>query len=171
MIARCRAAFVALMLALSAAGVVHAAPAQKTAVPAHASQILVMLRIAPQHYRPNADYGAGYGDDVYRNARRRMAARIARKHGLILVSNWPMPLVGVDCFIMAVSDKRSTDQAAAEVSHDSAVEWAQPLQLYHTMGAAAQGGDPLAPLQPATKEWRLADLHQIATRRAASPSR
>lgn len=167
MIGRARSLFAALMLTLSAAGIATAASAQVQQADATASrsQILVMLRLAEQHYRPNSHYSGGYGDDVHRNARRRLAARIARSYGLELVDNWPMPMLGVDCFIMAVTDGRTTDEAAEQVSHDVAVAWSQPLQLYRAQGTSLRGRDPLFPLQPAAREWRLADLHRIATGR------
>jgi hypothetical protein len=58
-------------------------------------QILVMLKMAPPHYRPGSSYGGSYGDTTAMAARRRMAAGIARRNGLKLVDGWPMPLIGV----------------------------------------------------------------------------
>ena len=73
------AALIAAGLALGLAGA-HAAPAPPPtadAVQSEAREILVMLRIPPDHYRPNASYGGDYGDPFTINARRRLAERIA----------------------------------------------------------------------------------------------
>jgi len=128
-------------------------------------QILVMVKHPPDHYRPNGAYGGGYGDDLARSARERLAHRIARDYGLKLVDDWPMPMMGLDCFVMTVPDSRTTTAAAEQVSHDKAVSWSQPVGLYSAQGAPASHNDPLYPAQPAAKEWRLAELHQLATGR------
>jgi subtilisin family serine protease len=72
-------------------------------------------------------------------------------------------MIGVDCFIMAVPDGRSTAAAADELSHDTKVSWAEPVELYQAQGGSASHNDPLYPAQPAAKDWDLADLHHIAT--------
>ncbi len=131
-------------------------------------QILVLLRLPAQHYRLNADYGGGYGDDLTQSARRRIAKRIARHHGLTLVDDWPMPLLGLDCFIMTVPDGETVETAAAQVSRDGGVDWAQPMHRYQVQGEAPTHNDPLFQAQPVAREWRLADLHQLATGRGVT---
>jgi subtilisin family serine protease len=131
-----------------------------------AREILVMVRIPPSHYHPSGDYG-GYGDQVSQGARVRMARRIARQYGLKLEDNWPMPMIGVDCFVMIVPDARSTSGAAEQVAHDADVAWAQPMELFTARGATASHNDPLYAAEPAAGEWHLADLHKIATGRGA----
>lgn len=126
-------------------------------------QILVMLKLGPEHLRPGADYGGGYGDALAHSARQRLARRVARHHGLTLVSDWPMPLVGVDCFVMAFRGDRSPDAIAAGISRDPDVAWSQPIQIYQTRSDARPPDDPLFAAQPAARQWRLADLHQVAT--------
>jgi subtilisin family serine protease len=128
-------------------------------------QVLVMVPHPPEHFRPNGGYGGGYGDDLARSARERLARTIAHDHGLTFVDGWPMPMIGVDCFIMAVPDGRSTAAAAQELSHDAKVSWAEPVQLYEAQGGNASHNDPLYPAQPAARSWDLADLHRIATGR------
>ena len=128
-------------------------------------QILVMVGHPPDHFRPNGAYGGGYGDDLQRSARERLARGIAREHGLTFVDGWPMPMIGVDCFIMAVPDGRSAKAAADELAHDSKVSWAEPVQLYEAQGGSASHNDPLYPAQPAAKAWDLADLHRVSTGR------
>jgi len=129
-------------------------------------QILVMVRHPPDHFRPSGSYGGGgYGDDVARSARDRLARDIARNHRLTFVDGWPMPMIGVDCFIMAVPEGRSTTAAAEELSHDTKVAWAEPVELYKAEGSPASHNDPLYPAQPAAHAWDLADLHRVATGR------
>jgi hypothetical protein len=128
-------------------------------------QILVMVRHPPEHFRPNGAYGGAYGDDVARSARERLARGIARDHRLTFIDDWPMPMIGVDCFVMAVPDGRSTAAAADELSRDRKVAWAEPVQMYQAQGGTASHNDPLYPAQPAARAWDLADLHRVATGR------
>lgn len=121
-------------------------------------QVLVMLRLPAQHYRPDASYGGGYLKDGGSAARRRVAAAIAATHGLRLLDSWPMPAIGVDCFVMEEDDDAPLDRVLQALAHDARVAWAQPLADYHAM----DGGDPLYPLQPAGHDWRLADLHRVS---------
>jgi subtilisin family serine protease len=125
-----------------------------------------MLRLPPQHYRPGADYAGAYGDGAGEGARRRIAGRVARQHGLMLETNWPLPLIGLDSFIMTVPAGRTPEQAVEALAHDPQVEWSQPLHQYRAQGAPeGEPNDPLFRVQPAALEWRLADLHRIATGR------
>jgi len=127
-------------------------------------QLLVLLRLPPPHYRSGGAYGDAYDDALGRGARRRIAARLARSHGLTLVTDWPMPLLGVDCYVMAAPDGLAVTDAVARLSRDPGVVWSQPMHLYRGRGAApAAPNDPLYRAQPAASQWRLTDLHQMAT--------
>ena len=128
-------------------------------------QILVMVNHPPDHFRPDGAYGGNYGGDLERSSRERFARGIAREHGLTFVDGWPMPMIGVDCFIMAVPEGRSTKAAADELSHDAKVSWAEPVQLYQAQGGSASHNDPLYRAEPAAKAWDLADLHEVSTGR------
>jgi hypothetical protein len=150
----------AAALAVVALGAVPAGAALPPA--GTADQVLVMLRLPPDHLRPGASYGGDYGDAAGLAARRRAAADLARRHGLTLLSEWPMPILGVDCYVM-VPTKASPEAAAAELSRDPRVAWSEPMHLYRAQ--AAVPNDPLFPAQPAAKVWRLADLHEVATGR------
>ena len=100
---------VALALAALAAALQPAASyARDAAAGSPDRQILVMVRIAPSHYRPTGDYGGAYGDQTAQNIREHLARRVARQYGLKLLDNWPMPTIGVDCFVMLVPEGRST---------------------------------------------------------------
>lgn len=159
----------ALTLAAAVAAWVAATPAtaQAASGPAIAPerQIMIMVRHAPDHFRPNAGYGGGYGGDMARSSRDRLARAIARQYGLALVDDWPMPMVGIDCFIMAVPTGRSTQEIADQVSRDARVAWSQPVQVYSAQAAGLQHNDPLYLAQPAAALWQLASLHRISTGR------
>ena len=127
-------------------------------------QILVMVRLAPEHLRVGGSYGGAYGGALARTGRERVARSIAHKYGLRIVEDWPMPMIGVDCFVMAVTGARLTSAAAQQVSHDSEVAWAEPMSVF---SAKAAPNDPLFAAQPAAVEWHLADLHKIASGRGA----
>ena len=131
-------------------------------------QVLVLLRLPPSHLRGAADYGDNYDDAVGHSARRRFAGRLARAHGLALANDWAMPLIGVDCYVMAVPANQSPQAVAEALSRDRGVAWAEPMNVYHGQGAAPAPNDPLFPAQPAAHAWRLADLHQIATGKGVS---
>jgi subtilisin family serine protease len=129
-----------------------------------AQRVLVMMRLPPDHARPGAGYGDSYGGGLGRSAQRRSATRIAQEHGLTLTSDWPMPILGIDCYIMAVPVDQSPIKVAEALSRDPQVAWSQPMNIYHAKGEATHN-DPLYRVQPAAKLWRLADLHQLSTGR------
>jgi subtilisin family serine protease len=174
------AAALGLGLALPAAG-----PGARAATPAAASdsahQVLVLLRLPPDHFRPGGNYADSYGDGAGAAARRRVAQRIATAHGLTLVTSWPIPLVGVDCFVMTVPANQSPEQVALALARDPEVASAEPMHVYRAQAstvaprgrlanidpqtAEAIHNDPLYRTQPAAQEWRLAELHRSATGR------
>jgi hypothetical protein len=139
-------------------------------------QILVMLSLPPEHFRPESNYAGAYGGDIGHAARRALASRLAREHGLTLVTDWPMPLLGVDCYVMKIPPgqgaDRTPDKMAEVLGRDGRVVWAQPMHLYRTQASAARAplthNDPLYPMQPAALAWRLAELHELATGRGVS---
>lgn len=148
--------------------------AKAAAVPEPGSrQVLVLLRLPAEHFHPNADYADSYGDGAGLAARRRIADRIAHAHGLTLVDSWPIPLLGVDCYVMAAPGDEPLDQVAAGLAKDPNVAGAEPMHLYQAQGSPMAGeapaepthNDPLYRTQPAAREWRLAELHAAATGR------
>jgi subtilisin family serine protease len=179
-----------LILGLSALvlglGLIAGAPGVRAATPSQAEtdpgrQVLVLLRLAPDHFRPGGNYSNSYGDGAGAAARRRVAQRIAAAHGLMLVTNWPIPLVGVDCFVMTVPAGQTPEQVALALAHDPDVAGAEPMHVYRAQASTAPSAgrpsardigpaeathnDPLYRAQPAAEEWRLADLHAYATGR------
>lgn len=136
--------------------------------PAEHAQLLVMLRAPPQHFQPASVYGGSYRSSSDEAARRRVARQLAREHNLVLIDDWPMPSLGLDCFVMRVADGVSTTALADLLAKDSRVESAQPMQLFHVLAQPETGrpdrkGDPLYALQPAASRWHLSELHQAAT--------
>jgi len=127
-------------------------------------QVLVMLRVPPQHYRPDGAYGGSYTDDGGRVARRRLAQELAAAHGLRVRDNWSMPAIGIDCFLMEETDDTPLAQVLDALAHDARVAWAQPIADYRALGSA----DPLYPIQPAASDWHLAELHRVSTGRNVS---
>jgi hypothetical protein len=128
-------------------------------------ELLVLLRLPPEHFRPGDGYAGNYGDALGASARRRVAARIAKEHGLALGIDWPMPLAGVHCFVMALPEGETPEHALRALALDPAVAWAQPMHVYHARAAPA---DPLYPTQPTARTWQLAALHEVATGRDVS---
>ena len=154
-----RLLFAAVAVWLAAAAWAHAAPPASV----DAQQVLVLLRLPADHVNPSGS-GYSYDDGAGRAARRRIASRLAQEHGLSLAASWPMPLLGVDCFVMSVPPGRSPEQVVAELARDRDVAWSEPMHVYRAE-AAAPPNDPLFRLQPAALKWRLADLHTLATGR------
>ena len=145
----------AVLMAVAAVGGADAqeAPASQ--------QVLVLLNLPPRHFRPDGNYAGSYSDAAGRTARRRVAAQLAREHGLTMDSDWPMPLLGVDCFVMTVPPDRSPGRTAQDLSQDARVSWAQTMNVYRAQGH----DDPLFSIQPAARDWRLATLHETVTGR------
>jgi hypothetical protein len=127
-----------------------------------APRILVMLRVPPAHFRPEGGYGGGYDAQAGQAARRRIAAELAAAHGLVVESDWPMPALGVDCFLMKAPAGQPLQAVLDALEQDSRTAWAQPLQNFHSLAH----NDPLFSLQPAATAWHLAEVHTVATGRA-----
>lgn len=144
------------------------ADSQATEETGSSDRILVMLRLPVPHFRSAGSYGSGYGDRIGRSQILREARRIARAHHLMLVSDWPMPLINLNCVVMRVPPGASADSMAADVSRDRRVEWSQPMHDFHTLGAMAGHNDPLYPAQPVRTLWRLDAVHRLATGRGVT---
>jgi subtilisin family serine protease len=130
-------------------------------------QLLVMLRLPAAHYRPDSSYGGSYLNDSGRSARHRRAEALARQHGLTLVDDWPMPVLGLDCYVMRYADNDNAERIIALLARDPQVEWAQPVARFSGMGGAEPqaAADALYPVQPAARYWHVAELHRYATGR------
>ena len=155
-----RYAIATLLLWLAAAWAVAADP---VAIGDPKQQVLVLLQMPPEHFRPDGNYAGSYGDGAGRNARRGIATQLAREHGLTLVTSWPMPVLGADCFVMAVPTSAAPETVAQALSRDRRVMWAQAMNIYQAQGRGRD--DPLYAVQPAARAWHLSELHEVATGR------
>ena len=101
----------ALLLAVAGSSTAALPPPREAADALAQRQLLVMLRAPPAHYRPDASYGDGYQASPQRAARRRLARALAAAHGLRLHEDWPMPALGVDCFVLDAPDRAAALRA------------------------------------------------------------
>jgi subtilisin family serine protease len=129
--------------------------------PGHERQVLVLLNLPPAHFRPDGNYTAGYADAAGSAARRRIAAALALSNGLSLATDWPLPILGLDCYVMDVPAQQRADDVAIRLARDPRVAWAQPMNVFRPLGH----DDPLFSLQPAAREWRLDEVHATGTGR------
>lgn len=133
---------------------------------APAAEILVMLHLPAPHFRADGYSGASYRDDAGRQARQRIAAALAREHGMQLMEDWAMPALNVDCYRMRLAAGQDPVQVLAAVSRDSRVAWAQAIQEFSARGGASgTSGDPLYRVQPAAAPWQLDKVRKAATGR------
>jgi subtilisin family serine protease len=151
-----RRLLLAWLLAWSA--LAGAAPAAVEAAP---HQVLVLVRMPPPHYRPDGAYTGGYGDAGTRSAGRRAAASLARAYGLRVGLDWPMPALGLDCYVMEVPAHLQPAQVASRLAREPGVEWAQAMNVFHALGH----DDPLFLQQPAALPWHLDEVHRSVTGR------
>ena len=154
-------ALVLFLLAGRATGAEPASLAAADSVPDARPRVLVLLRAPAAHFRADGNYASGYADASGRAARRRVAAALAEKHGLALLTEWPMPVVGLDCYVLAVPDGRAADAVADALGQEPGVDSAQAMNTFRPLGH----DDPLFTLQPAAAAWRLDELHRAATGR------
>jgi subtilisin family serine protease len=138
-----------------------------TALEQDARRVMVMLDLGADHYRSDGGYAGDYGDAMGQKIRLRLARKIASEHGLTMLENWPMQLMGVDCVIMRVNDSRSPEEVAKELTGLNGVAWSQALNEFDMQGPpqASSGpyNDKLFAAQPTSTTWHLASLHKVAT--------
>ncbi|RDI98670.1 serine protease [Dyella solisilvae] len=159
---RLYAAIVLCGLWLAASASAHAAQADMTyATQDDGAQLLVMLRAAPPHLHATDGYAGNYSASADESGRERVARQLAREYGLQVKDSWPMPALGLDCFVMRTSDGQSTTLVAKLLERDARVESAEPMQRFHVLA----GRDPLYALQPTASQWHLAELHAMTTGR------
>lgn len=138
-------------------------------------QILVLLDQLPARQRAGSAPGGGYGDSSSRAVRDRLARSLARRHALSFERNWPMPELGLDCFIMTAPEGSDIDRIVAAIEGEAGIAWAQPMQSFAPLAKrktarktaprapAPRYNDPLYPATPAAKQWQLADIHRHRT--------
>ena len=128
-------------------------------------KILVMIEQAPNRLRPGSSYSSGYGSAQTKAARERLGRTIARQYGFEFVELWPMPLIGLDCFILEFTEGYTAAQAVKMIEEHPSVEWAEPMEVYDGLASSASRADPLTRLSPASTVWDLARVHSSWTGR------
>jgi len=128
--------------------------------------ILVVTRLPTAHFRAGSPYGGAYNNRQTRNSSRKLANRIARDAGLSLVDDWPLPLIDLNCFVMAVLEGRSVAEVVEAVSRDPDVVFAEPMRVYQTQADTGPYDDPMYAAQPLGSAWPLSALHRVSTGRS-----
>ena len=126
---------------------------------AAAREVLVMLRLPPPHFRPDSDYLGGYATRAGSAGRQRIAEELAARFRLRVVGSWPMPALGVDCFVMEAPENLPLEPLIESMSLDARVESVQVVNVFRVLSH----DDPLYPLQPTAGLWHLDELHTVAT--------
>ncbi|MGE3846528.1 MAG: S8 family serine peptidase [Gammaproteobacteria bacterium] len=104
-------------------------------------------------YAQASDYGATpWG--------RRMAAELGARHGLTVVTQWPVLTLGVHCVVYAIGDARSLAAVREELRAEKLVNGVYPMNDFQTMTH-----DPYRPLQHAAADLELDAAHRYATGR------
>ncbi len=122
-------------------------------------ELLVMLRLPPLHFRPDAGYVGGYATQSGSAARQRIAEDLAARFKLRIVDNWPMPALGVVCFVMEAPDGLPLQPLIDRMALDTRVESVQAVNHFRVLAH----DDPLYRLQPTATLWHLDELHRVAT--------
>ena len=125
-------------------------------------QILVMIgESALRRYRPGSAAGPVYGGALTPARQMQIAREIAQEYELRLLSDWPMPALGVRCFLAEVAPPRLPSEIVLRIAADPRVESVQAVHTFHTLAH----NDPYYPLQTSASVLRLDDLHRMATGR------
>ena len=159
-----RRAMLGLLFALCCIAM-PATHASTPSAPDASRQLLLMLRAPAVHARPDAGYVADYARAPGHAARARIARRLAEANGLVVRTDWPMPALGLDCYVLEAPRADALPQAIAVLAQDPRVESVQAMQVFATLDA---GRDPLAAAQPARVEWKLDELHAVTTGRGVT---
>lgn len=127
---------------------------------ASGKQILVMLKESTvHHYRPGPGLVRDYASAPAAAKQAQVIDELARAYRFVVIGDWPMPSIGVRCFLGELKADEDPEDIAAKIASDVRVESAQPVQLFHTLGH----NDPLYGLQSSAELLRLDELHRMAT--------
>jgi subtilisin family serine protease len=160
----------ALSLLMAAGPALAAAPAETGAplariVVAFANEPLA----APGPAGTTGSRYAGTGYGVGQSAQRQ-AHSVGATYGLREVTSWPIQVLSMHCVVFEVSNGRPVAEVLAQLSKDSRVVLAQPLQEFHTLTApgataavstaGASYNDPLYDLQTNMTALGIARAHE-----------
>lgn len=127
-------------------------------------KILVMIAQPLNRLRPGSSYSSGYGSAQSKAARARLGRQIADDNGAHFVELWPMPLIGLDCFIIELRDGVTAAEAIVTIEQHPMVEWAEPMELYEGQASNTRD-DPLSKLAPSSTVWNMSRVHSSWTGR------
>lgn len=122
-------------------------------------RLLVMVAEQPvTHYRPGVGAGGGYGAAAG-GSQIRTARALAQAYGFTIVDQWPMPSLGVRCFVGEVPAGRVPAELVERLALDPRVESAQSLQVFRVLARDEAAGSPSA----APGRSGLDAVHRTAT--------
>lgn len=106
----------------------------------------------------------GYGSSSWSSA---IGRELAERHGLRLMAEWPVTVLGVACVVYAVPPERPVAEVLAALGKDPRVESAQPMNRFRVSGGPAPNSapynDPYYRLQHDLHAMRIAAAHRLAT--------
>jgi subtilisin family serine protease len=150
----------AACIGCTTAGTASRTPALQSSHPDR--QILVMLRERPvQHYQPDTSRISQYGTGGAHAREQQTIRELAQQYDFRVLSDWPMPALGVRCFLGEVPAGEVALEVVSRVAADPRVESAQVVELFRLMGH----NDPYYDLQTSARLLNLDQLHRIATGR------
>lgn len=89
----------------------------------------------------------------------KLARFIARKHGLKVVSIWPIEVLGIECVVLEIRDDRTTEQVLTDLRSEKQIESMQTVSSYKLMAY----NDPYFHLQNTVTIHGLEQVHEWAT--------
>lgn len=97
----------------------------------------------------------------------RVAQKLATRHHLNLIAQWPVTELGVNCVVYEVPDSEVINQVITALQNDREVTSVQSMQSFQVLAensvSPAIYSDPYFPLQTALNTWNVADLHKRST--------
>lgn len=127
---------------MAGVGTPHRSETDAAMVPASPPDRRVLIMFAENftsHYRPEAGAVGGYGARAG-GAQARKAQALAKEYGLSVVTDWPMPALGVRCFVAELAAGRTPADVLDRLAADPRVESAQALQTFRVLGREADDG-------------------------------
>lgn len=99
------------------------------------TQLLVMLKDQPlAHYAPGYSDAVIYDPHALGPALRATELALARRFHLRLIDHWPMPSLGVHCFLEQVQAGEPPELVVQGLREHPLVESVQPMRTFHLLG-------------------------------------
>jgi len=111
-------------------------------------------------YRTRGTYGNSSWSE-------RIALKLAERHQLRFVAQWPVTELGVSCVVYEIPNSLPLPQVIGELQNDDDVGTVQPMQSFQVLADHPAGnpthGDPYLPLQTAYNALNIGEWHKRAT--------